>query len=63
MAATKPQIRSLFATPIAIHFLPVAQEVNQELRPLILAKVKAGENGEGWNSGPEFESWGAEPAQ
>lgn len=63
MATTKPQIRSLFATPIAIHFLPVAQEVNAELRPLILGKAKPSENGEGWNSGPEFESWGTEPAQ
>jgi hypothetical protein len=63
MAATKPQIRSLFATPIAIHYLPVAQDVNQTLRPLILEKAKSGNDGEGWNSGPEFESWGAEPAQ
>ena len=63
MAATKPQIRSLFATPIAIHFLPVAQEVNAELRPLILEKAQASTNGEGWNSGADFEKWGAEPAQ
>ena len=63
MAATKPQIRSLFATPVAIHFLPVAQEVNAELRPLILEKAQASTNGEGWNSGADFEKWGAEPAQ
>ncbi|HTP77042.1 MAG TPA: putative 2OG-Fe(II) oxygenase [Rhizomicrobium sp.] len=63
MAATKPQIRSLFATPVAIHFLPVAQELNAELRPLILEKAQAGATGEGWTSGPAFESWGAEPAQ
>jgi len=62
-AATKPQIRSLFATPVAIHFLPVAQEVNQTLRPLILEKAQAGNNEEGWNSGPGFESWGADAAQ
>jgi hypothetical protein len=63
MAATKPQIRSLFATPVALHFLPVAQEVNAELRPLILEKAQTSATGEGWNSGPEFESWGADPAQ
>jgi len=63
MAATKPQIRSLFATPIAIHYLPVAQEVNQELRPLILGKAQAGVRGQGWSSGADFENWGAGPAQ
>jgi hypothetical protein len=63
MAAIKPQIRSLFATPISIHFLPVAQEMNQELRPLILEKAQAGVHGQGWSSGPGFESWGAGPAQ
>jgi len=62
-AASKPQIRNLFATPVAIHFLPVAQELNQILRPLILEKAQTGNNEEGWKSGPGFESWGAEPAQ
>ena len=41
MAATKPQIRSMFATPVCLHFLPVAQEANAELRPLILEKAQA----------------------
>ena len=59
MAATKPQIRSLFATPIAIHFLPVAQEVNAELRPLILEKAQASTNGEGWSSGRRFRKVGS----
>ena len=63
MATTKPQIRSLFATPITIHFLPVAQDVNLQLRPLILEKAQSDSDGEGWNSGPQFESWGTEPAQ
>ena len=63
MAATKPQIRSLFATPVSIHFLPVAQEVNLELRPLILGKAQTGVRGQGWNSGPDFDSWGSGPAQ
>ena len=40
MAASKPQIRSLFATPVAVHFLPVAQDVNQALRPLIVERAQ-----------------------
>jgi hypothetical protein len=63
MAASKPQIRTLFATPIAIHYLPVAQDVNAVLRPLILEKAQAGTRGQGWNSGPGFEAWGATAAQ
>ncbi len=63
MAASKPQIRSLFATPIAIHYLPVAQEVNTVLRPLILEKMQAGIRGQGWSSGPDFQSWGSDAAQ
>jgi hypothetical protein len=68
MAATKPQIRSLFATPIAIHYLPVAQDVNLALRPLILEKAqtesqRAGTRGQGWRSDPDFASWGGEPVQ
>ena len=63
MAASKPQIRSLFATPIAIHYLPVAQDVNSVLRPLILSKAQAGMRGQGWNSGPGFEAWGETAAQ
>ena len=63
MAASKPQIRSLFATPIAIHYLPVAQDVNSLLRPLILEKAQAGLRGQGWNSGPGFEAWGETAAQ
>jgi hypothetical protein len=63
MAASKPQIRSLFATPIAIHYLPVAQDVNSVLRPLILEKAQAGMRGQGWNSGPGFEAWGETAAQ
>ena len=39
MATPKPQIRSLFPTPVCVHFLPMAQEVNAELRPLVLQKM------------------------
>lgn len=67
MASNKPQIRSLFPTPVCLHFVPIAQDVNAELRPLVLAKM--GEDGtavvkhQGWRSKPDFESWGGTPAQ
>jgi Putative 2OG-Fe(II) oxygenase len=62
MAASKPQTRSLFATPISIHFLPVAQDVNAALRPLILERAEGGPHGgEGWRSQPDFAEWGGEP--
>lgn len=66
MVATKPQIRSMFATPVCLHFHPVAQEANAELRPLILEKAPnlGGNNhGEGWRSAADFESWGGGQAQ
>ena len=43
MTTQKPQIRAMFATPVCVHFLPVAQEVNAELRPLVLERI----NGDG----------------
>ena len=60
MATTKPQTRSLFATPVCVHFLPIAAEVNAELKPLILDKAQGatGARGQGWRSAPDFESWG-----
>jgi len=66
MAPTKPQIRSMFATPVCVHFLPVAQEANAELRPLILERAQANGaagHGEGWRSAADFESWGGGQAQ
>ncbi len=66
MATPKPQIRSLFATPVCVHFLPVAAEANPELRSLILEKAQsaqAGARGQGWRSAPDFESWGGQHAQ
>jgi hypothetical protein len=67
MATPKPQIRSMFPTPVCVHFLPVAQEVNQELRPLIIEKMgqdgSANGRGRGWRSPPDFENWGGGPAQ
>ena len=54
MATPKPQIRSMFATPVCVHFLPVAQDVNLALRPAILEHAEPGAAGQGWNSGPEL---------
>ena len=68
MATQKPQIRSMFPTPLCVHFLPIAQEVNAELRPLILDKMgtNGGANdarGQGWRSPSDFEEWGGAPVQ
>lgn len=67
MATQKPQIRSTFPTPVCVHFLPVAQEANAELRPLVLEKMAANgagdPRGHGWRSAADFESWGGAPAQ
>src|ERR1700753_2919132 len=59
MATPKPQVRSAFATPVLVHFLPVAHEANAELRPLIFDRMKeAGGSGSSWRSANDFESWG-----
>lgn len=59
----------MFATPVCVHYLPVAQEFNAELRPLILEKSHgdAANNhtgrSDGWRSAPDFEEWGGGYAQ
>lgn len=67
MATPKPQVRSLFATPVCVHYLPVAQEFNVEVRPIILDKAQTtagvGNTGQGWRSAPDFEAWGGPQAQ
>jgi Putative 2OG-Fe(II) oxygenase len=65
MATPKPQIRSMFATPVCVHFLPVAPEMNGQLRPLIVERATGGASprGQGWRSAPDFESWGGGGAQ
>ncbi|HXC53683.1 MAG TPA: putative 2OG-Fe(II) oxygenase [Rhizomicrobium sp.] len=66
MPASKPQIRSLFATPVAVHFLPVAQDVNLALRPLIAERASAGQassRGQGWRSDGDCAPWAGEPLQ
>jgi hypothetical protein len=60
MVASKPQIRNMFATPVCVHFHPVAQEANAELRPLIMNQAQNGGSSnreEGWRSAADFESW------
>lgn len=60
MVASKPQFRSLFSTPVCVHFHPVAQEANAELRPLIQDQIAIGGNSdpvEGWHTLPDFEVW------
>ena len=61
--ASKPQIRSLFATPVSIHFLPVAQDVNAALRPLIVERAGPGVHGQGWRSDTDIAGWCGEPLQ
>ncbi|MEI9995512.1 MAG: putative 2OG-Fe(II) oxygenase [Rhizomicrobium sp.] len=63
MAASKPQIRSLFATPVAIHFLPVAQDVNATLRPVIVERAGTGTRGQGWRSEGDCAAWTGESLQ
>jgi len=66
MATPKPQVRSTFATPVLVHFLPIAQEANAELRPLVIDKMGAdgsGTRGKGWRSGNDFETWGGMHAE
>lgn len=65
MATPKPQIRNLFATPVCVHFLAIAAEMNPELRQLVLDKAQSaqGARGQGWRSAPDFESWGGQHAQ
>lgn len=66
MATSKPQIRSAFPTPICVHYLPVAIDVNAELRPLVLERMQstgANLDSANWRSAPDFESWGGLGAQ
>lgn len=68
MSTNKPQIRSLFPTPLCVHFLPIAQEVNAELRPLILSRMtETGapipDRGQGWRSEADFAAWGGDHVQ
>ena len=64
MPPTKPQIHSLFATPLCVHFVPVAVEMNAELKPLILAQTKDSvSRGQGAYAREDFRAWGNHHAQ
>lgn len=65
MATPKPQIRGTFPTPVCVHYLPVATEVNAELRPLVAERMHAGGATEeaGWRSAEDFVAWGGGAAQ
>lgn len=69
MSTPKPQIRHLFPTPVCIHFLPIAQEVNAVLRPLVLTRMSEAApanghgRGQGWRSDGDFEAWGGDHVQ
>ena len=67
MATPKPQVRSIFATPICIHYLPVAPEVNGELKPIVLERMQSNgthsTRGQGWRSVADFGEWGGGGAQ
>jgi len=61
MSTNKPQVRSLFATPLCVHFVPIANDMNSELRPLILAKIEGEEplgRGQGIYVRDDFRAWG-----
>jgi len=64
MPPTKPQIHSLFATPLCVHFVPVAVEMNAELKPLILAQTRDSvSRGQGAYAKEDFRVWGNHHAQ
>jgi hypothetical protein len=66
MATPKPQVKSTFATPSCIHFLPVANEVNVDLRALITQRFSAAggvAQEQGWCSEKDLESWGGNAGQ
>jgi hypothetical protein len=67
MSTAKPQVRSTFATPVCLHYLPVASDVNAELKKVVLDKMAANgtmsPRGQGWRSQSDFESWGDGGAQ
>jgi len=64
MAAIKPQIRSLFATPLCVHFLHVATETTTSLRPMLLERTKeAVSRGQGAYARDDFRLWGKHHAE
>jgi hypothetical protein len=59
MPPTKPQIHSLFATPLCAHYLPVAVKMNAALKPLILERTSgARATAQGTLVPEDFRRWG-----
>jgi hypothetical protein len=60
MSTSKPQVRSLFATPLCVHFVPIANDVNTGLRPLIMTKIENETRGRGQGTyiREDFKEWG-----
>ncbi len=68
MEQMKAEVRSYFATPIAVAILPDAAALNAELKAIILAHEGKDEgvqhsNLGGWQSSWDFEAWGGAPAK
>jgi uncharacterized protein (TIGR02466 family) len=68
MAQLKAEIRSYFATPVAVATLADALSLNPELRRVILERESRDEgvqhsNLGGWQSSWDFEDWGGAPAK
>lgn len=63
MSAVNAELRSYFATPVAVVQLPDATEINADIRPAVLAREQSTEgvqhsNLGGWQSDTGFEDWG-----
>ena len=68
MAKIQAEIRSYFATPVAVATDPDADALNRELKALILAREGRTEgvqhsNLGGWQSSWDFEDWGGQPSR
>jgi uncharacterized protein (TIGR02466 family) len=64
----KAELRSYFATPVALATLADAEALNQELRRVILERERQDEgvhhsNLGGWQSNWDMEHWGGEPVR
>lgn len=64
MSPNKPQIQTLFVTPLCVHYLPVAAEMNATLRPLIAEKAAAAPaTAQGALVEEDFRLWGNHHAE
>ncbi len=64
MPPTKPQIHSLFPTPLCVHYLPVALEMNAALKPLVLEKTaNARASAQGAQAAEDLRLWGGNQAE